>query len=422
MPEATSFYALASPAPPPRPPLSGAHQADVCIVGGGITGCSAALHLARRGYKVILIEGRHVGFGASGRSGGQLIAGFNRDQGEISRLVGADDARRLWALSEEALALTRGLIARHGIACALVDGHLQVATRPRHVGELHALAEEWSALGRPGIELWSKARTRAAIASERYIAALADPGGGHMDPLAYTRGLAAAAEAAGAVLHESSPMTAWQAGDPAIVRTPQGAVTARFVVLAGNAYLWERERRLGRTIMPVGTYVVATAPLGEARAAALLPENHAVSDLNVVLDYFRRSPDHRLLFGGRVSYSRRAPADLPTAMRATMLRAFPQLADVAIEHAWGGFVAITLNRLPQFGRLAGNVLYAQGFSGHGLALAGLAGKLASEAVAGQAERFDVFTRIPHAAFPGGTVLRTPLLVAGMTWHRLRDLL
>ncbi|MGC2857324.1 NAD(P)/FAD-dependent oxidoreductase [Novispirillum sp. DQ9] len=422
MPEAISFYAAAAPAAALRPALAGERTADVCVVGGGITGCSAALHLAERGYRVILVEGEHVGFGASGRSGGQLIAGFNRDQTTLARLVGRDDARHLWALSEEALALTRALIARHGIACALTDGHLQLATRRRHLAELRATAEEWTALGRPGIVVWDRDRTRAAIASDRYIGALCDPGGGHLDPLAYTRGLAAAAEAAGAEIFERSPMTAWTAGDPAVVRTSTGTVRAPFVVLAGNAYLWARERRLGRTIMPVGTYLIATEPLGAARAAALIPGNQAASDLNVVLDYFRRSPDHRLLFGGRVNYSRRAPRDLAAAMRKTMLRAFPQLADVAVEHAWGGFVAITLNRLPQFGRLAPNVLFAQGYSGHGLALAGLAGKLAAEAVAGQAGRFDVFTRIPHAAFPGGTALRTPLLVAGMAWHRLRDLL
>lgn len=422
MPEAPSFYALANPSPGVRPVLSGDHAADVCVVGGGITGCSAALHLAERGLRVVLIDGERVGFGASGRSGGQLIAGYNRDQATLARLVGRDDARRLWDLSEEALALTRGLIARHAIACALTPGHLLVATKPRHLADIAATAEEWTALGRPGIEVWDTARTRQAVASERYIGALADPGGGHLDPLAYTRGLAAAAEAAGASLYEGSPMVSWQEGDPAVVRTPAGSVTAPFVVLAGNAYLWARERRLGRTIMPVGTYLVATAPLGGDRARALIPGNQAVSDLNFVLDYFRRSPDDRLLFGGRVSYSRRPPGDLKAAMRATLLRAFPQLADVPVEHAWGGFVAITLNRLPQFGRLAPNVLYAQGFSGHGLALAGLAGKLAAEAVAGQAGRFDVFTRIPHAAFPGGTALRTPLLVAGMAWHRLRDLL
>lgn len=422
MPEAISFYAASAGPQTPRPPLAGDHAADVCIVGGGITGCSAALHLAERGYSVILIEAQSIGFGASGRSGGQLIAGFNRGQGSIEKLVGRDDAALLWALSEEALDLTRGLIARHGIDCALTPGHVQVATRPRHVDELKATAEEWSVLGRRDLELWDAAATQAAIASRRYIGGLHDPHGGHLDPLAYTRGLARAAEAAGARLFETSPMIGREEGEPALVHTPQGRVRARFVLLAGNAYLWDRERQVTRTIMPVGTYIIGTESLGAERAAALLPGNQAVSDLNVVLDYFRRSPDHRVLFGGRVSYSRLAPRDVAGLMRKTMLRAFPQLRDVRVEHAWGGFVAITMNRLPQFGRIGGNVLFAHGYSGHGLALGGLAGRLAAEAVAGQAERFDVFTRIPHTAFPGGGALRTPLLVAGMAWHRLRDLL
>jgi gamma-glutamylputrescine oxidase len=422
MPQAFSSYAAARGPRPLRPALAGQHAADVCVIGAGITGCSAALHLAERGYRVAVVEAETIGFGASGRSGGHLIAGYNLGQEAIAQKVGADDAARLWALSEESLALTRALIKGHAIACHLTPGHVLVATKPRHLDALMATAEEWTRLGRPGVEVWDAATTQAAIASRRYIGGLHDPGGGHLDPLAYTLGLARAAEAAGATFYEASPMTSWEAGDPATVRTPGGALQARFVVLAGNAYLWGRDRRIGRTIMPVGTYVIATEPLGAERARALIPGNQAVSDLAFVLDYFRRSPDHRLLFGGGVSYSRRDPHDVAASLRKTMLRAFPQLADVAVEHAWGGSVAITLNRLPEFGRIAPNVLFAHGYSGHGLALAGLAGKLMAEAVAGQAERFDVFTRIPHAAFPGGAALRTPLLVLGMAWHRLRDLL
>ncbi|MFA7429007.1 MAG: FAD-binding oxidoreductase [Rhodospirillaceae bacterium] len=422
MPQAVSSYAVAQAPRALRPALAGQHAVDVCVVGAGITGCSAALHLAERGYSVAVIEAETIGFGASGRSGGHLIAGYNLRQEAIAQKVGTDDAARLWDLSEDSLRLTHALIDRHAISCHLTPGHVLVAIKPRHVDVLKATAEEWSRLGRPGVELWDTAKTQAAIASRRYIGGLHDPGGGHLDPLAYTLGLARAAEAAGAAFYEASPMTAWEAGDPAIVQTPAGVLRARFVVLAGNAYLWGRERRIGRTIMPVGTYLIATEPLGEDRARALIPGNQAVSDLAFVLDYFRRSPDHRLLFGGGVSYSRHDPRNIAASLRKTMLRTFPQLADVAVDHAWGGSVAITLNRLPEFGRVGPNVLFAHGYSGHGLALAGLAGKLMAEAVAGQAERFDVFTRIPHAAFPGGTALRTPLLVLGAAWHRLRDLL
>ena len=433
-PERPAFgESVPSPAPPERPlpvepwtpafaGVTGTKTTDILIVGAGITGCSAALHLAQRGYSVAVIEAETVGFGASGRSGGQVIAGYNRDLAEITRLVGREDAHALWDLSQEAMGLTRSLIATHGIDCDETAGQLLVALKPRHLRDLESLHAEWSRLGRDGLELWDHATTRQRIASPAYIGGLYDPHGGHLHPLNYTLGLAAAAENAGAVIYEHTPMLGWEPGDPATVHTPQGPIRARFVILAGNAYLWQRERRLGRRIMPVGTYLLATEPLGAERAEALIAGNAAVSDMNFVLNYFRRSAEDRLLFGGRVSYSRLDPANVAAAMRRSMLKVFPQLGDVAVSHAWGGYVAITVNRLPDFGRLAPNVFYAQGFSGHGLALTGLAGKLMAEAVAGQAERFDVFTRIPHHRFPGGTLLRTPLLVAAMALHRLRDAL
>lgn len=420
----TPFHGLEVPRPP-RPSAAGALRADVCVVGGGISGCSAALHLAERGYSVVLLEARQVAFGASGRAGGQLIAGFNRDPSEITRLVGPADAQALWRLAEEAQTLTRALIARHAIACALTDGHVQVAVRRGHVDSLRAMADEWTALGRRDLELWDAAATRQRINSPRYIGGLHDPHGGHLDPLAYTAGLARAAEAAGAQVFEGSPVTAWTPlpGNRVRVSTPAATVEADHLILAGNAFHWGLEpRRLGRTIMPASTFMVATDPLGHDRAQGLVPGRQAVNDLSLALDYFRLSPDHRLLFGGGVSYSRRDPADIAAALRRAVLRVFPQLADVGIAHAWSGQVAITVNRLPQFGRLAPNVLFLQGYSGHGLALAGLAGGLAAEAVAGQAERFDVFARIPHAAFPGGRLLRTPLLVLGMAWRRLSEML
>lgn len=421
-PHPRSWYAATATPAPTRPPLRGTVEADVCIVGGGMTGCSAALHLAERGYRVVLLEGERVGFGASGRSGGQMIAGYNRDQDTIARLVGADDAHRLWDLCEESLSLTRELIGRHGIACDLTDGHVTVGTKARHAADLREMMDEWAGLGRRDLEWWDRDTTRSRIASPHYLCGVKDPHGAHLHPLNYTLGLAAAAEAAGATLYEGSAMTAWEPGEPAVVRTADGEVRARFVLLCGNAYLWAQERRLGRAIMPVGTYIVATEPLGEERACALIAGNEAVADANFVLNYFRLSSDHRMLFGGRVSYSRLEPASVAETMRRTMVDVFPQLRDVRVEHAWGGFVAITMNRLPHFGRLGSNVLFAQGFSGHGVALTGLAGRLMAEAVAGQAERFDVFGRIPHAAFPGGTLFRTPMLVLGTLWHRLRDML
>lgn len=389
-----------------------------------MTGCSAAIHLAERGYRVAVIEENRVGFGASGRSGGQVIAGYNRDQNHIAGLVGQDDADRLWQLSEESLAMTRELIARHNIDCDYRPGHIHVGEKPRHAREMLEAVEDWTRLGRPGVEFLDTEEVQARVASPLYTSGFYDPHGGHLHPLNYTLGLARAAEAAGAVIYEDTPMTGWTSlgRDKAEVTTPRGTIRAKWVVMAGNAYLWRTERRIGRKIMPVGTYIVATESLGEERAAALIPGDEAVADTNFVLNYFRRSADHRMLFGGRVSYSRVEPASVAQAMRKTMVRYFPQLADTKVEFAWGGYVAITVNRLPHFGRLADNVLYAQGFSGHGVALTGLAGRLMAETVAGQAERFDVVTRIPHMSFPGGTLFRTPMLVLAMQWHALRDML
>lgn len=422
--EALSWYAATAHDTPDRPPLEGDTACDICVVGGGITGCATALDLAERGYSVRLIEAEDIGYGASGRSGGQAIAGFNRDQQAITRLVGADDAKRLWDLNEQALTLLEERISRHQIECDYIKGHIHVGCKQRHADDLKHEADVWRSLGRTGIETWDKATTQERVASPRYTSALYDPNGAHLHPLNYTLGLARAAEAAGAILHERTSMIRWQktAPDSIKVITNCGDIQTHWLVLAGNAHLWKTERRIGRTIMPVGTYILATEPLGAERARALIPGNEAVADINFVLNYFRLSADHRMLFGGRVSYSGLDPANIKAAMRRTMVRFFPQLADVSADYAWGGHVAITINRMPHFGRLDPNVYFAHGFSGHGIALSGLAGRLIAETIGGQAERFDVFARIPHAPFPGGTWLRTPALVLAMTWHRLRDLL
>jgi gamma-glutamylputrescine oxidase len=267
------------------------------------------------------------------------------------------------------------------------------------------------------------AATRQLVASERYIAGLLDTNSGHLHPLKYVRGLAAAAEAAGAVLHEGSRVLHHERRDGRLrLITREGALACRQIVFAGNAWLGAAVPKLARRIVPVATYIVATEPLGETTASRLLPENTAVTDINWVLDYFRRSADHRLLFGGRVSYSGLDPFDTARATRARMLKVFPELKDARIEYSWGGYVDITLNRAPDFGRLENDVYYLQGFSGHGVALTGLAGKLVAEAIAGSAERFDVFNRIPHREFPGGPWLRRPALVLAMLYYRLKDLL
>jgi len=420
-----SYYAASAHAWPERPALEGTGECDVCVVGGGIAGCSTALHLAQAGLSVVLLEEHRVAWGASGRSGAQALFGVAAGQPKLERLIGADGARTVWDVTVEGLALMRELIARHGIACDWVDGYLLTAVKERHVRELRTeLAELTERYGYGSVRYVPREELAAALGTPRYLGALYDSNSGHLHPLNYCRGVAAAAEAGGARIFEGTRALRFAATGSAGVRvtTPRGEVRSRFLALCGNVYLGATAPQLARKIMAVATYIVATESLGAERARALIANNAAVSDMNWVLDYFRRSADHRLLFGGRVNYSGLRTFDAPGATRARMLAVFPQLRDVRIEYAWGGEVDITLNRAPHFGRLAPNVYFLQGFSGHGIALTGIAGKLLAQAITGTAARFDVFARIPHANFPGGLALRRPALVLAMLDYLLRDLL
>jgi gamma-glutamylputrescine oxidase len=406
-----------------REPLRGEHRVDVVVLGGGIAGCSAALHLAQRGYRVALVEAHTIGYGASGRSGGQTIFGLAAGQQALAAQVGRSDARRLFELSIEALDLTQALIAEHRIDCDYRANHVHVAVKPRHVMELQEWARELhEEYGYSSVKLLNRDELQAHVQSGRYLGGLIDSRSGHLHPLKFTQGVARAAEAAGALIFENSRVLRYRDGPEVTVHTAQGVVRCAHLILCGNAYIGAVAPALGRRILGVGTYIIATEPLGEERAKELLPSNAAIADINWILDYFRRSADHRLLFGGRVSYSAVQPPRLGESMRRRMLRIFPALADVKVGYTWGGYLDITMSRAPDFGRVAPNVFYLQGFSGHGMTLTGLAGKLVAEAVAGTAERFDVFARIPHREFPGGRFLRRPSLVMAMLYYRLRDLL
>lgn len=376
---------------------------------------------------MVLLEGQSIGWGASGRSGAQALYGVAAGHWKLSRLIGARDARLVWDVTVEGLALIRELIRKHGIDCDWRDGHMQVAMKPRHDAEIREEIEMLhSQLDYPSVRYMPLDEVRSIIPSERYISALYDPNCGHLHPLNYTLGLAAAAERNGARIFEHSRALSYEGGgaeSDVVVRTEGGgSVRAKHVVLCGNVYLGQTAPALVSKIMAVSTYIVATEKLGEERAASLVRNNAGVVDSNWVVDYFRRSADHRLLFGGRANYSGLSHFDGAEATRERMVAVFPQLADVKVEYAWGGAVDITLNRAPDFGRLAPNVFYLQGFSGHGLTLTGIAGKLVAEAIAGTAERFDVFARIPHRGFPGGMAMRRPMLVLAMMYYRIRDML
>jgi gamma-glutamylputrescine oxidase len=422
LPPAPSYYAMTD-ASSVRAPLSAETRVDVAVLGGGIAGWSAALHLAERGYRVALLEARTIGYGASGRSGGQTIFGLAIGQQKLQRQVGRDDAHRLFALSIEALDLTQSLIREHAIECDYRANHVHVAVKPRHVAELAEWHRELTGeYAYESVRLLNRDELQGHVRSPRYLAGLLDTRSGHLQPLKYTQGLARAAQAAGALIYENSEVLRYEDGPEVRVHTAQGTVRCSHLVLCGNAYIGAVAPALARRILGVGTYIIATEPLSEERISNLLPSNAAVADINWVLDYFRASADHRLLFGGRVSYSAVQPPHLPESMRQRMVRVFPSLKDAKVSRAWGGYLDITRSRAPNFGKLAPNVYYLQGFSGHGISLAGLAGKLAAEAIAGTAERFDVFARIPHRDFPGGRLLRRPSLMLAMLYYRLRDLL
>jgi len=420
-----SYYEASVQRPPAAPPLQGAVQVDVLVVGGGFAGLSAALELAQRGLSVVLLEADRIGSGASGRNGGQAIVGYASGQGPLEAQLGAPDAQRAWDLSVQAVELIERRIAAHGIACDWQRGYTYVADSAK---KARALREEFEDHSRRGVACdWAEGADVARfIRSPRYVAAFRENTSGHLHPLKYALGLAQAAQAAGVRLFEHSPVTDLQRGKTLVARTAQGQVAARFGVLAGNCMLPAFGPRvapeIAPRIMPVGTYIVGTEPLDAALCERLIPGNAAVCDNNFVLDYFRFSADRRMLFGGRVSYTTMTPPNLKAVMAQRMGAVFPELANVAVPFVWGGFVDISMNRAPDFGRLGENLYYLQGFSGHGVALTGLAGQLVAEAVAGQAGRFDLFARLQHRRFPGGPALSTPVLALGMLWHRVKDLL
>ena len=428
-----SYYAASANEQPAYPKLQDDIEADVCVVGGGFAGLSAAIELADRGYSVVVLEANHIGFGASGRNGGQIIAGLACEQDVIENALGFEAAKQVWRMTLEALDLVRERVNRFDIQCDLTDGFLGVSVGERKGKKLRqwfdGMAQKYHY---DSDATWIEpARLSGWIDSPRYFNGFYDKRSGHLHPLNYCLGLAKGAASLGVRIFQHSPVNTMQQGDTVTLHSETGNVKAKFVVLAGNMYLPEESPKLApnltRRIMPVGTYIIGTEPIDPKLAAKLIPTNAAVCDSNFVLDYFRfardvNSDNKRMIFGGRVSYSAMTPRNLTASMQARMTAAFPQLANTKVEYTWGGFVDITMNRAPDFGRIAPNVYYLQGFSGHGVALTGLAGKLVAEAVSGQAERLDLIAQIRHHDFPGGKLLRTPALVLGMAWYQLRDAL
>ncbi|WP_372831223.1 NAD(P)/FAD-dependent oxidoreductase [Pontibacterium sp.] len=403
------------------PELKGEISADVCVIGAGFTGMSAALHLAEKGYSVALLEAERVGWGASGRNGGQVCQGHNMGHEDLIAKVGRQAADALWDMSLESVDLVKELIHKHNIQCDLKQGVLHVAAKAGHCDEMKkTVAYKQEVLGYDAIRYIERDEVSDMLGTERYHAGEYWTQAVHLHPLNYALGLAAAAEKAGVQIFESSRVTNYRAGTDAQVETPHGVVNAKYIMLACNGYLGKLEPRIAGKIMPINNFILATEPLSESLCRRINRDDVAVADSKFVINYFKLSGDNRLLWGGGENYSTKFPRDIGTFVRQYMLEFYPELKDLRIDYGWGGTLAITLNRMPYFDRVEDNLFVAQGYSGHGVALATLGGKLMADAISGSAEKFDVFAKVPTPSFPGGTLLRWPGLVAGMLYYSMRD--
>ncbi|WP_174232038.1 FAD-binding oxidoreductase [Roseovarius sp. EL26] len=415
-----SWYANSTALPEDRAALAGDTRADVCIVGGGYTGLSAALHLAEKGLDVVLLEAHRVGFGASGRNGGQLGSGQRADQESIEKWVGQDDALKFWDLAEDSKNLVKSLVSKHNIECHLRPGIAHMCFSQKEVREEHDYADHLKdRYGCTDLEKLDQSAAQDLCPSPAYVGGSLDMSAGHLHPLAYAIGLARAAETAGVRIHEKTLVSNIIPGVPAKVETENGTITADHIVLACNGYLGGLEKKVASRVMPINNFIAATEPLGDD-ATKVLTQDVAVADSKFVVNYFRLSHDKRLLFGGGETYSYRFPKDIGALVRRPMTEIFPHLQDVKIDYAWGGTLAITMKRMPYLARIQPNILSASGYSGHGVGTATHAGQLMAEAIAGEASGFETFSRIPTSPFPGGSALRPPLLVLAMSWYALRD--
>ena len=415
-PHVGSYYAATVNHHTDFAPLRGEHNADVCVVGAGFTGISTALHLTEKGYNVHVVEANKVGWGASGRNGGQLIAGISAEK-RIAKMIGE---QAVWDLRWAGHEIIRERVSTYNIDCDLKYGYIDVAIKQRHVRDLE---RDCRYLDNNNFEheyrLLSQADTRNLIGTDAYIGALLNMGNGHLHPLNLCIGEARAAVANGATLYEQSPVTHIEHGNKAVVHTDSGSVSADFVVIAGNAY-HRLERKLRGQVLPVNSFIIASEPLPESLVNEINPNDLAVCDPNYILQYFRLSADKRLLFGGRCKYFGMDPEVIKSQLIPRMLRIYPQLRGTRFEFAWGGSIAVPVNRAPQFGRVAPNVFYAQGYSGHGVNVTHVTGQILAEVIAGTSERFDVISKLKTMRLPGAATFSRQLVALGMIYYGLKD--
>jgi gamma-glutamylputrescine oxidase len=417
----TSYYAASANPAPERPALQGDQEIDICIVGAGYSGLSTGLHLAEKGYKVAIIEGARVGWGASGRNGGQIVNGLNASLQTIKRRYGQDTATFVAGLVQEGGEIIRERVRTYDIKCDLKEKNIFTGLTAAHMRELEDRMKLWESYGIRNQEMLDKDQLRAHVNSDLYEGGLIDHSGGHMHPLNLALGEAAAVEKNGGTIYEMSPVidVDHSAARP-VVRTKNGSMTCKTLVLCGNAYLGHVVPELAPRVMPVSTQVMATEPLGENLAQELLPTDACVEDIRYILDYYRLSGDKRMLFGGGTVYGGADPRDIEAKLRRNMDKVFPKLKDVKIDYAWSGNFALSFSRVPQMGRIGDNTYFAHGYSGHGVTGSHTFGRILSEAIDGDLTRFDVFANVPWYPFPGGRMLRVPYSVVGSWWYGLRD--
>ena len=418
---APSYYAATANKQDARPALKTTITTEICIIGAGFTGISAALELAAQNIPTVVLESVKVGFGASGRNGGQIVNGYSRDLDVIANRYGPTAGAAIGAMALEGGAIIRERIAKYNIACDLAEGGLFCAFTPKQLEGLRHHKKIWADYGHHAMDILTPAEMQKHVVTNRYAGALLDHLGGHIHPLNLVQGEAEAAESHGAVIYENTPAIAIDAGASPVVKTPNGEVRCKTILACGNAYLGNLLPEITSRVMPVTTQIIATEPLG-AEAAKLLPSNVCAEDANYVLDYYRRTPDNRILYGGGIVYGGTDSDSITAKIRPNMLKTFPSLKSAKIDYAWSGNFALTLTRFPQMGRLGQNLLFSHGCSGHGVTTTHLLGRLLAEAVTGTPERFNVIANLPYYPFPGCLLFRVPATIAGSWYYRTRDAL